>query len=226
MGRRVLRVLTADSEPTVRTRPHRTLLAAGLLAVVIAGVYVAAPGPDRRLLLALNGARPHTLTGGLVTFAADQLIFLSFAAVAAGTGYLLRVRRLTDAACVVGALAAALAASRVLAFTFSEPRPFTVEHHLRQLVPHAAGQSFPSDHATAAFALALAALAFIDRRLGLAMLIVALLVGTARIAAGVHYPRDILGGLLAAAIGVALAYLARLLTRRAGSNDAPVTAPA
>ena len=202
-------------------RAHPKILAAGPLVVLVACAYVATPGPDRLLLRALNGARPHTLTGGLVTFAAEQLIFLSFAAAAAGTVYLVRARRLSDALSVLGSLAAAFVVSRALAFTFTEQRPFTVEHHIRQLVPHTAGQSFPSDHATAAFALALAALLFIDRRLGVALLVVALLVGGARVAAGVHYPRDILGGLVAAAIGVAVGYVGRHLIHRARRPDTP-----
>jgi undecaprenyl-diphosphatase len=71
-------------------------------------------------------------------------------------------------------------------------------------VSHAAGQSFPSDHATAAFGVALATWAFLDRRWGGVLFAAAVLIGFARVYVGVHYPVDILGGLLAAFVGVVI----------------------
>lgn len=66
--------------------------------------------------------------------------------------------------------------------------------------------SFPSDHATLYFSLAVTFL-FVSRRLGIAALAYTLLViCLPRIYSGVHYPTDILGGAL---LGTAMACLGR-----------------
>ena len=71
--------------------------------------------------------------------------------------------------------------------------------------------SFPSDHATATFAIAAAFLFQGLRRRGLAFLFAALLVCASRIYVGTHYASDILGG---AATGVAAAAAVRALYRK------------
>lgn len=91
---------------------------------------------------------------------------------------------------------------------FSSDRPF-VGHQVTQLIPHAANQSFPSDHSTASMALALALFAFTRfRRTAYLLIITAVIIGVSRVAAGVHYPLDVLGGFLTAALGTGLAYIA------------------
>lgn len=65
--------------------------------------------------------------------------------------------------------------------------------------------SFPSDHATFFMALGLS-IFFIKKKAGLWFLFFALLIGLARIAAGVHFPADILGGYV---LGALVAYLAK-----------------
>lgn len=75
-------------------------------------------------------------------------------------------------------------------------RPFVA--HPRQtllLVRHSADNSFPSDHASLALAIAFAVLAF-HRRLGLVLLVGAACIGADRIFIGVHYPFDVLASLL------------------------------
>ncbi|HKX09729.1 MAG TPA: phosphatase PAP2 family protein [Stellaceae bacterium] len=54
--------------------------------------------------------------------------------------------------------------------------------------------SFPSDHATAAFAIATTFLLYRLGRRGLAFLIAAFLVSASRIYVGMHYASDVLGG--------------------------------
>jgi undecaprenyl-diphosphatase len=82
-------------------------------------------------------------------------------------------------------------------------RPF-VDHprHTSLLVHHAADNSFPSDHASLAFAIAFAVIAF-HRRLGLLLLLVAACIGADRIFVGVHYPLDVLASLIVG-LGAAL----------------------
>ncbi|HHW36232.1 MAG TPA: undecaprenyl-diphosphatase [Bacillales bacterium] len=82
----------------------------------------------------------------------------------------------------------------VIGHIYFEPRPF-VTHKVNLLVTHAADASFPSDHTTGAFALALAVL-FVHRKIGLGMLLFAFLTGFSRIYVGHHYPFDIFGSII------------------------------
>jgi undecaprenyl-diphosphatase len=106
---------------------------------------------------------------------------------------------------VLGAVAS-YAVSKIASHFYFDPRPFTVTD-VAPLIAHSNDNGFPSDHTLFAAMLAWVALAF-SRKVGVPLLVVALLIGAARVAAGVHHWIDILGGFLAAAIGVTLAYAA------------------
>jgi undecaprenyl-diphosphatase len=92
----------------------------------------------------------------------------------------------------------ALAVAHLITDLWARPRPFTAhpaDAHL--FVPASHDPSFPSDHATAAFAIAVAIL-LRHRKAGVVALVLAALVAVSRVVVGVHYPSDVLGG---AAIG-------------------------
>ena len=89
-----------------------------------------------------------------------------------------------------GALAWILA--YVLKFFFHTLRPFDVFSTVRSLIPES-GFSFPSGHATFFMALAVS-IFFYHKKAGYVFMFFALLIGLARIIAGVHFPIDILGG--------------------------------
>lgn len=103
---------------------------------------------------------------------------------------------------VVASLGLAFAVGQAVAALSTEVRPFQT-HPVHQLIPHAAGPSLPSDHASAAFAVAFAVGAFLSRRWGVALSVLATIIGFARVWTGVHYPGDILVGALIAAAAVA-----------------------
>lgn len=90
----------------------------------------------------------------------------------------------------------ALVVNLLIAQIYYEPRPF-VTHHIQTLIPHAADSSFPSDHSTGAFAIAIA-MWFRSKKIGIPMFILALLTGFSRIWVGHHYPFDVLGSLIVA----------------------------
>ena len=76
---------------------------------------------------------------------------------------------------------------------YFRPRPF-VDGAFTLLIDKAADSpSFPSNHATGAFAAAFAIISK-DRKLGWGLMILAALIGISRIFVGVHYPTDILAG--------------------------------
>ncbi len=92
--------------------------------------------------------------------------------------------------------------TEIIRMLFPRPRPF-LSHSVFQLIAKGNEQSFPSGHATALFAIAMAVY-FYHKKSGIWLFVVAAVVSLARIIAGVHYPLDILGG---AVVGVFTALL-------------------
>lgn len=103
----------------------------------------------------------------------------------------------------------ALIVSLIRAFFF-RTRPF-VEGTVEQLVFHNPLEgSFPSGHATVMFALGFSLL-FTNTRWGLVYLALAIVSSFARVIVGVHFPFDIVGGMLVAALS---AFIAKLVFER------------
>jgi undecaprenyl-diphosphatase len=129
----------------------------------------------------------------VMEFAATKLIFVVFAVAAvlvARAAYHRQVRPIVRLGVT---LALAFAASTALGRLSREVRPFQ-SHQVHQLIAHAPGVSMPSDHATAAFAVAFGVGLFLSRRWGVVLGIAALAIGVARVWAGVHYPGDVIAG--------------------------------
>lgn len=106
---------------------------------------------------------------------------------------------------VLSAIAAVLLANLIVKacnLIFYRPRPFAY-HEVTLLFYHPSDSSFPSNAATVGFCFAASIWGF-NRKAGLLVYILACLLGFARVCGGVHYPSDILGGLL---VGTASAWL-------------------
>src|ERR671936_566034 len=105
-------------------------------------------------------------------------------------------RRDTRRAAAAAGLSAgvALAIAHVLATAVDRPRPFVADPgSVHLFVRHAADPGFPSDHATAAFAIA-TALMLRNRVWGAVVLVLAAILSVGRVAMGIHYPSDVLAG--------------------------------
>jgi undecaprenyl-diphosphatase len=82
-------------------------------------------------------------------------------------------------------------------------RPFDVNTAVQLLIARPTDYSFPSGHTTAAFA-ATSALYFSRRRLWIPALALAALIAFSRLYLYVHYPTDILAGIV---VGIGVGYL-------------------
>ena len=82
-------------------------------------------------------------------------------------------------------------------------RPFTVNTAIQLLIPPPTDFSFPSGHTYASFASSTAILRD-NRRFGIPALILAALIAFSRLYLYVHYPTDILGGIL---VGLLCGYI-------------------
>ena len=112
----------------------------------------------------------------------------------------LEMRRATVAAVLSAGLG--LAVAKLISELVDRARPFVADPNGVHLFSgHAADPGFPSDHATAAFAIA-TAIVLRRRKAGILALVAAAVLSIGRVALGVHYPSDVLAG---AAVGAAAA---------------------
>lgn len=105
------------------------------------------------------------------------------------------------AALVIGALVTNVALKNLVART----RPYDYSEGIKALLPPQSDFSFPSGHTCASFAAAYVCLKMLPGDWGIGAMILAGLIAFSRLYLGVHFPTDILGGLL---IGLAAGWLA------------------
>lgn len=115
----------------------------------------------------------------------------------------------------------ALCTNVVLKNWVARPRPFDAVEGLSALIAHPTDWSFPSGHTTASFACALVLLRTMPRRCGVPAMVLASLIGASRLYVGVHYPTDVLGGVLVGLLGSSLVLALRERRRK---KDAPSSA--
>lgn len=149
-------------------------------------------------------------TEHIVIFFAEYLHLI--VAVIAGFVFLgYRYRHLQKQIVLTAVISAVLALGidKLLNRVIDSPRPFVVDDVV-PLFLHVADNGFPSEHTL--LAVVIACLVYIQhKKTGLALLLLAVVIGIARVIAGVHHPIDIVGALL---IGVFSVSIARWLVAR------------
>lgn len=144
----------------------------------------------------------------LIIFGAKYLIVISVLLALCILWMLPSLQRFSYVIHIIAAGILGFVAAKILGHFYFDPRPF-VGSGIAPLIPHAADNGFPSDHTLLAATLAAVATLF-KRDIGVALWIVALLVGAARVAAGVHHPTDIVGSIIIAIIATTIVrYLLR-----------------
>lgn len=99
--------------------------------------------------------------------------------------------------------------TEIIRFFYYRPRPF-LTHQVNNLTSHDISGSFPSGHIAFIFPL-IYFVALVNKKIGVAFIILGVLMGIARIYVGVHYPLDILGGII---IGVLTAWFVEKFSPR------------
>ncbi len=155
---------------------------------------------NEQLFLAINhlAHRNAVLDAFMVFFAEYTPLILALTLI--GAWFWPRERRAAFRAAVSGL--GALILAPVVGLFHYQALPFVLGLG-SPLIHHAANNGFPSDHASVSFGVAVSLL-FSGSRLGPYTLVLALLVGFARIFVGVHFPSDVLAG---AVLGTVVALL-------------------
>jgi membrane-associated phospholipid phosphatase len=221
----------AVGEPRRRVALACLTAFAGLAALVMTHAVDAA---DLRAELLLASVIHRLDLVGAVRdlYVSSELVFVVLLAIGIGIAWLTgRVALRRIAIEVPLALVVAEGLARLLAPLIERPRPFVAHPDFFTPLGQAGiDPSFPSDGATAAFAIA-AVVAISCRRLAIPALAIAAMVAIGRLLVAVHYPTDVIGGAL---VGIAAAvvvcrvsrYASRLAVRSSlpGRHTSPGTA--
>jgi len=144
------------------------------------------------------------LLDSLVIFGAKYLLFV--VVVIAFVYFLRQPSDKQKQLAVFGLITCALVfiVARIASQLYYDPRPFVIGH-FSPLVPHVPDNGFPSDHTLLASAIA-TVIFYFNRKVGVALSALAVLVGVARVMAGVHSPIDIIGSIIISAVVTFSAY--------------------
>lgn len=181
-------------------------------------VFRAIDGFSRQHAWLAHGAN-RVETVGVVLYAV-ALVILWLAADPGG-------ERTFKVAALAGAVSAgfALLANRLVASAWERPRPYEAHPGVYHLTS-THDPSFPSDHASAAFAIAVA-IVLIAGRVGWLFLAAATVIALCRLFIGAHYPGDVLAGAaIGTAVALVVAALGRSVLERAVVFLEPVSDPA
>lgn len=125
--------------------------------------------------------------------------------------FVYRRTRLCGATAMLAIVINTLVSNVILKNWVARPRPFLTHPELHPLIHLPTDFSFPSGHTSCAFAVAFVIYALLPKRYSIPALLVAAFVGLSRLYLGVHYPTDVLAGVL---IGLGAAMLAIWCVRR------------
>lgn len=100
---------------------------------------------------------------------------------------------------LVGPVFVATAISEFISKLYVRQRPFVSVKGVQLLTPHAADGGMPSHHTVFMIAIAYA-IYMLNRNMGILLMTLTVICGFARVTAGIHFPTDIIAGLI---IGIA-----------------------
>jgi len=165
---------------------------------------------DYSLYKNINGLTGNSAADHLFRLLANDLPALLVVLVALtflvpwGTG---RQERRSGAVLATASAGLSLLLNQPIAHVVDRARPYLAHPaHAHLLIARSHDPSFPSDHATGAFALAFGIWLY-DRTFGTILLAIAAILSFARVYVGTHYPGDVVAGALIGMAVVAALYL-------------------
>lgn len=97
----------------------------------------------------------------------------------------------------------------------ARPRPYRMIETLSILIPEPGEYSFPSGHTSSSFAAGVVLYLMLPKKYGVPAMILAFLIGISRLYVGVHYPTDVLGGMvMGTLIAVAVVKVTELIEKK------------
>lgn len=114
-------------------------------------------------------------------------------------------------ACLISLLCGLVITNIFLKNAVHRIRPYEVVEGLRILIEKQVDWSFPSGHATSSIAAAMVMFWMLPKKIGVSALALALVICFSRLYVGVHYPSDVLVGIL---IGLFCAWIGRISTEK------------
>jgi membrane-associated phospholipid phosphatase len=160
---------------------------------------------DYALYKTINGLSGSSFADGLFKLLANDLpaVLVVLVALVFLTPWApRRHERRSGAVLATAAAGLGLLINQPIAHTVDRLRPYLAHpDHANLLISRSHDPSFPSDHATGAFALAFGIWLY-DRTLGTVLLVLGAVLAFARVYVGTHYPGDVVAGAL---IGVVVA---------------------
>ena len=179
---------------------------------------------DWSIAHSLNGflARNDAIEDPLLAYVtAAELLFLGMLVLVCAFSRHARWATVRRAAVTAGLSAAlGLLVGKLITEFYDRPRPFVAHPGVVHLfAKHAADASFPSDHATASFAIAVAILLRGKLRWGTITLIFAIILIFGRVALGFHYPSDVLGGAAIGTLAALVLWIAPIRNRIDALSD-------
>ena len=142
----------------------------------------------------------------VIVFCAEYLPYIIVVVVAVWLLFInrgLRLERIRLTTALATSLVVSMGITVMIRLFYHHPRPFVVLNVHQLIAEHS--WSFPSQHATFFFALAI----FIyqcNRQWGTVLIIAAFIISLARVVAGVHYPLDIGAGAILGSVIAILIY--------------------
>ena len=115
----------------------------------------------------------------------------------------------------VALLGSLLINNNLLKNLVQRPRPFVTFADLQIIIPTPSEFSFPSGHTSSSFAAASVFYKHLPKKFGVPAVVLAGLIGISRLYVGVHYPTDVIAGVL---MGIFLGYLAECIVNFVGKK--------
>lgn len=106
--------------------------------------------------------------------------------------------RVVGATVIVALIINHVLTNMILKDLVGRPRPYTVSPEIVTLIKKLSSCSFPSGHTSSSFAAAFVIYRMVPKKAGIPALVLAAMIGFSRMYVGVHYPTDVLGGVLVA----------------------------